>query len=110
MRFVREVGNGVEFAEGKTRWVKLSFEIEVVEIHGRKAEDEEDDVEITLDPEEHQDYRWVTEEEIKEDRYPIITSEQKAVMLEGFGLRKAGEAGIGGSCHGQHGAGQGDAL
>ena len=108
MRFVREVGKGVEFAEGKTRWVKLSFEIEVVEIHERKAENEEEGVEIRLDPEEHQDYRWVTEQEIREDRYPIITSEQKAVMLEGFGLRKAGHIGTGGSCHGQHDAAPGD--
>ena len=93
MRFVREVGKGVPL--GKTRWVKLSFEIEVVEMHERKAEDEVDGVEIRLDPEEHQDYRWVTEEEIKEDRYPITTSEQKAVMLEGFRLRKAAYAGPG---------------
>ena len=93
MRFVREVGKGVPL--GKTRWVKLSFEIEVVEMHERKAEDEVDGVEIRLDPEEHQDYRWVTEEEVKEDRYPITTSEQKAVMLEGFRLRKAADAGPG---------------
>ena len=108
MRFVREVGTGVKFAEGKRRWVKLSFEIEVAEMHGRKAEDEEDDIEIRLDPDEHQDYRCVTEEEIREDRYPIITSEQKEVMLEGFRLRGAGDAGTGGSCHGQHDAGAGD--
>lgn len=108
MRFVREVGKGVEFGDGKTRWVKLSFEIEVVEIHGRKAEDEEHDVEIRLDPEEHQDYRWVTEEEVWEDRYPIITREQKEVMLEGFRLRKAGDGGTDGSCHCQHDAEEGD--
>ena len=108
MRFVREVGKGTEFGNGKT-WVKVSFEIEVVEMQGRKAEDEEDDIEIRLDPEEHQDYKWVTEQEIREDRYPITSSEQKEVMLEGFGLRKAGDAGIGGSCHGQHDARRGDA-
>lgn len=108
MRFVREVGKGMEFGNGKT-WVKLSFEIEVVEMQGRKAEDGEDDVEVRLDPEEHQDYRWVTEQEIREDRYPITSREQKEVMLEGFRLREAGEAVIGGSCHGHHDAGQGDA-
>ena len=108
MRFVREVGKGVEFVTGKTRWVKLSFEIEVVEMHGRKAEGAVDDVEIRLDPEEHQDYKWVTEQELREDRYPIITGEQKEVMLEGFGLREAGHADISGLCHGQHDAGPAD--
>ena len=109
MRFVREVGKGVEFVTGQTRWVKLSFEIEVVEMHGRKGDGEMDDVEITLDPEEHQDHTWVTEQEIREDRYPIITTKQKEVMLEGFRLRKAEDAEIGSSCHGQHEAGPGDA-
>ena len=109
MRFVRQVGKEVELGPGKTGWVKLSFEIEVVEMHGRKAEGAVDDVEIRLDPEEHQDYTWVTEQEIREDRYPITTAEQKEVMLEGFGLRKAEDAETGGSCHGQHDAGPGDA-
>lgn len=108
-RFVREVGKGVEFVTGKNTWVKLSFEIEVIEVHGRKAEGAVDDVEIRLDPEEHQNYKWVTEQEIREDRYPIVTGEQKEVMLEGFELRKAGDAGIGGSRHGQHDVGSGDA-
>ena len=94
---------------GKTRWLKLSFEIEVVEMQGRKAEAAVDDVEIRLDPEEHQDYKWVTEQDTREDLYPITTSEQKEVMLEGFRLRKAGDAEIGGSFHGQHDAGLGDA-
>ncbi len=106
---MREVGKGVEFVTGKNTWVKLSFEIEVIEVHGRKAEGAVDDVEIRLDPEEHQNYKWVTEQEIREDRYPIVTGEQKEVMLEGFELRKAGDAGIGGSRHGQHDVGSGDA-
>ena len=107
MNFVREVGKGVELVIGKTRWLKLSFEIEVVEMQGRNAEAAVDDVEIRLDPEEHQDYKWVTEQEVKEDVYPITTAEQKEVVLEGFGLRKAADAEIGGSCHGHHDAGPG---
>ena len=109
MRYVREVGKGVDLVMGKTMWCKLSFEIEVVEMQGRKAEAAVDEVEIRLDPEEHQDYKWVTEQEIREDLYPITTAEQKEVMLEGFGLRKAGDADMSGSCHGQHNAGPGDA-
>ena len=106
---MREVGKGVGFVTGKNTWLKLSFEIEVIEVHGRKAEGAADDVEIRLDPEEHQDYKWVTEKEIKEDRYPIVTGDQKEVMLKGFGLRKAGDADRAGSCHGQHDAGLVDA-
>lgn len=114
-RFVRGVGAGVEFVtpgkegEGERTWVKLSFEIEVAEVHGVggggghlhgascQHEDREKgngvgdggiDVEITLDPEEHQEYAWATEEDIRGDCYPIVTPEQKAVMLEGFVLRK----------------------
>ena len=109
MRFVREVGKGVDLVMGRTRWLKLSLEIEVVEMQGRKAEAAVDDVGIRLDPEEHQDYKWVTEQEVREDLYPITTAEQKEVMLEGFGLRKVGDAEIGGSCHGQHNARLGDA-
>ena len=106
---MREVGKGVDLVMGKTRWFKLSFEIEVVEMQGRKVEAAVDDVEIKLDPEEHQDYKWVTEQEVREDRYPITTAEQKEVMLEGFRLRKARDAEIGSSCHGQHDARPGDA-
>ena len=106
---MREVGTGVDLVMGETRWLKLNFEIEVVEMQGRKAEAAVDDVEISLDPEEHQDYKWVTEQEVREDLYPITTAEQKEVMLEGFGLRNPINAEIGGSCHGQHNAGPGDA-
>ena len=106
---MREVGKGVNLVMGKTRWLKLSFEIEVVEMQGRKAEAAVDDVEIRLDPEEHQDYKWVTEQDVREDVYLITTAEQKEVILEGFVLRKAGNADTSGSCHGYHDAGLGDA-
>ena len=106
-RFVRGVGRGVEFVtgrEGERRWVKLSFEVEVLEmggggggggggaeyVHGAEYGDKdgEVDVEITLDPDEHSEYVWATEEDIRGNRYPIVTPEQKEVMLEGFKLRR----------------------
>lgn len=49
------------------------------------------EVSVTLDPEEHQAYAWVTEQDIEEGKYAIVTGEQKSLMLEAFTLRKADE-------------------
>lgn len=103
------------------KWRKLSFEIEVAEIEsdeirggqsggygqaGAKVDVGEDDLErvngsgedgrggevtVTLDPEEHQAYAWVTEKEIKDGKYSFMTTEQKDLMLESFTLRKTDE-------------------
>ncbi len=48
-------------------------------------------VTVTLDPEEHQAYAWVTGKEIRDGNYAIMTAEQKDLMLEAFTLRKADE-------------------
>lgn len=48
-------------------------------------------VTVTLDPEEHQAYAWVSEKEIRDGNYAIMTAEQKDLMLEAFTLRKADE-------------------
>lgn len=50
-----------------------------------------DGVSVTLDPEEHQAYAWVTEKEIKAATYAFVTAEQTGLMLEAFRLRKADE-------------------
>lgn len=101
------------------RWCKLSFEIEVAEIDGdnincgrfggqgnvaakpdvgHNGVDAVDGVEkiegvnevsVTLDPAEHQAYAWVTESEIREDKYAIVSSEQKHLMREALTLRQA---------------------
>ena len=46
-------------------------------------------VSVTLDPAEHQAYAWVSEEEIKADKYAITTAKTKDLMLEAFALKKA---------------------
>ncbi len=117
-KVTRQIGSGVDFVTGygaRTKsWCKLSFEIEVAEIlgcvlncgklggHGMMgpkedvAEGEADradgcGVTVTLDPEEHQAYAWVSEKEIRDGNYAIMTAEQKDLMLEAFTLRKADE-------------------
>ena len=47
------------------------------------------EVSVTLDPAEHQAYAWVTESEIREDKYAIVSSEQKHLMREALTLRQA---------------------
>ena len=101
------------------RWCKLSFEIKVVDAkgndvgsagcaaHGKVAAmgdvgneginaveelkdiKEMNGVSVTLDPDEHQDYAWVTEHEIRANKYAIITEQAKDVMLKAFALRSA---------------------
>ena len=108
-------GHGVR----EKRWCKLSFEIAVAEIEGEdvscgKLEGHEEvaakgdvghievdrvdvagetagtnEVSVTLDPAEHQAYKWVTEQELREGNYVFIAAEQKDLMLEAFALRKA---------------------
>ena len=100
-RFVREIGGGVEFiTPGNKKWLKLSFEIEVVELHGVPGETSDhaeirllggEHIPITLDPEEHQRYAWVTEDEFRKctttsGPYPPVTEEQRQTILQAFAL------------------------
>jgi 8-oxo-dGTP pyrophosphatase MutT (NUDIX family) len=94
------------------RWAKLNFEIDVTEIqdqgqqsacvadndslrlnsanqsHDHKLEPsskrEEQELTITIDPEEHQSFAWTTMEELKTEKYAIATPEQQQLMLEAF--------------------------
>ena len=97
------------------RWCKLSFEIEVAqneggdmscEISGEHGKVTATDsmgctagdgvgksggmkeVSVTLDLAEHQAYAWVTEKEIREDKYQITTTSTKDLMLEAFALKE----------------------
>ena len=87
-RVVRQVGDeGVEFTTegGSKRWLKMSLEIEVMELEGiGKEEGAEERVEVRLDPWEHQAYVWARKEEIRAGRYDITTPEQRELMLKAF--------------------------
>ncbi|KAI9865695.1 MAG: hypothetical protein M1813_002153 [Trichoglossum hirsutum] len=101
-RFVGQVG-GEDirwFTRGVLQVLKLSFEIEVAEVperltarstpqvHGGQSETPNlEDVPVTLDPQEHQAYEWVTKEELedgyKTGKYTFITHQYR-VLLAGF--------------------------
>ncbi len=100
------VGEGVEFSTGRSnkvkKWLKLAFEVEVMEIPsprhqsqrvaGSGAELRLEEIAIMLDPEEHQRYAWVTEEEVRgtgPGAYQITTKAQREMMLQAFALHNA---------------------
>ena len=123
-RFIRQIGSGTEFVTGpKSRpkpWLKLHFEIEVAELgralleglsscvhgdHGQQSGAEQSgrlrnvisgtSIEVFLDPTEHQDYRWVSEDDVRTDRYNggshrLVSDDQKRVTLEAFNLHREG--------------------
>ncbi|KAG6988968.1 hypothetical protein G7Y79_00066g094860 [Physcia stellaris] len=86
-KFVRTVGQGIEFNTGpEKRWIKLSFEIE---IQGGASKN----TKITLDPTEHQAFKWATKEEV--DGWGtdnIVTPQQRDMMLLAFEQRDQTEA------------------
>ncbi|KAL8926587.1 MAG: hypothetical protein Q9172_001715 [Xanthocarpia lactea] len=109
-RFVRLVGEDIKGSTsqeektvskpGDPKRVKLGFEIEVSEIGVLESDTNERDVDgylrslpVTLDPHEHQDQAWVTEQEVRvfyEEGVgrPMVSKEQAGTMLEAFNLRR----------------------
>ena len=90
-RFVRVVGEGpgreleqlIPSGDGKKVWCRFTFVAEV-----------EDSRLITLDPNEHQDYLWASEDEIRTERIgeraiPMTSSHVQARLLEAFRLRES---------------------
>ncbi|KAL8932443.1 MAG: hypothetical protein Q9211_006309 [Gyalolechia sp. 1 TL-2023] len=101
-RVVRQAGQGIEWTENKNgkecKWLKLTFEIEVAEIGSSTIPVDEGNVEkylesipVELDPEEHQEYAWATEKEIRESLdegkgREIGWKELAALMLQAFAV------------------------
>lgn len=94
-RFVRQVGDVFEFRSSRGKKIaKVAFEVEVLEENGDGGDGETEHYHVTLDPKEHQDYKWVTEEEVRNGRVGQVqlqftTPDNRALMLEGFRVRKA---------------------
>lgn len=97
-RYCRQVGESNSWVDGRdyTNWLKLTFEIEVEEVHGlggQYTKEGYERVPIKLDSKEHQKYAWATENEIKQSHptsgpYPTITETQSEKMLEAFALHR----------------------
>ena len=113
-KFVRTVGQGIEFNTGpEKRWIKLSFEIEIqggasstflprlprafctddAIAPPQSADKFLENTKITLDPTEHQAFKWATKEEV--DGWGtdnIVTPQQRDMMLLAFEQRDQTEA------------------
>ncbi|KAK4987059.1 hypothetical protein LTR66_007696 [Elasticomyces elasticus] len=94
-RVVCAVGEGVEWMEGETRWLKLGFIVEVE----RGADGGEaggggvEAVPVTLNPEEHQRYLWVVEGEVRAReargvKLDFNWQESRDAMLLAFDMKK----------------------
>lgn len=82
------VGRGVDILDNKGKmFLRVTFLVEDGEKERR---------EVMTDPGEHSEWRWVTEEEVEEERMedgremPITFPSVKESLLEGFRLRKMG--------------------
>ncbi|KAF2636907.1 hypothetical protein P280DRAFT_472775 [Massarina eburnea CBS 473.64] len=88
-RIVRKVGTFVFYTPrpgGQARWLKTIFEVEVKDVEA-----------ITLDPVEHDNYLWATEDEVTADRVgdvslKYISGDNKFVKLEAFRHRREAAA------------------
>lgn len=90
-KFVRQISDGVEFKTSDGLGFMLCFEIEVKEVSEFGEIEKYDslgDLKIELDPANHYEFVWATEEEIRDEIFPVATPEHKAVMLQAFELRR----------------------
>jgi 8-oxo-dGTP pyrophosphatase MutT (NUDIX family) len=91
--FNRQVGTGIEFLNrGGRRIFKVSFLVEVEEVDTTEANGLEV-VAVKLDPNEHQNWIWVTEEDCIAGKsanveIPITHIDQKQTIIEGFEQRR----------------------
>ena len=87
---VGQIGDGEALKTSTGRGFRLSFEVDVTElaIVGELDCATLGHLEVTLDEDEHQEFVWATEEDIRDEIYPIVTPEQTAVILQAFQLRR----------------------
>lgn len=95
-RFLKQIGNGEESETSQGSSVRLSFEIEITEMAvldntGKCTCPALNDVHIEVDPAQHQDFVWVTEEDVLDEIFTLVTPQQKDVILHAFQLRQETE-------------------
>lgn len=93
-RFLRQIGDGEEFTTSEGTGLRLHFEVEAAELAdvGKTLECPGlGQVHVELDPDEHQEFVWATEDDIIGDIFPAVSPQQKEVMVRAFQLRRGDE-------------------
>ena len=109
-RLVEQIGEGLlMWSRRSVPFLRLAFEIEVAEIparmtlthiqpSGHREADDSDsgtvhDIPVKLNPEEHQNYEWVTEDDLingkETGKYTFVSERLYQVLLDGFARHKA---------------------
>ena len=107
-RLVEQIGEGLLMRSRRSvPFLRLAFEIEVAEIpacmhahasSGHREADGSDsgtdhDIPVKLNPEEHQNYEWVTEDDLingkETGKYTFVSERLYRVLLDGFARHKA---------------------
>lgn len=85
-----------DWIDGGETWRKMTFLVEVSGAGaGAGVGEEQQPPVVKLDPNEHEDFAWVTEQQVQEDRCddgrPLewTTAAQKATILDTFKLLRA---------------------
>lgn len=84
--FVAMLGQYTFTTRSKRQVLKLNFQTYVQEAPNWPLEPK--DVPVKLDPSEHTDYVWASEKQVKDDEFPMTSSEQKDIILQGFAGRR----------------------
>ncbi|KAF1987472.1 hypothetical protein K402DRAFT_420283 [Aulographum hederae CBS 113979] len=87
-RICDQVTEGHTFWTGTSQWLKLTF---LAEVQEAKNTDASGFPAVKLDPEEHQDYAWVTKQQaldghFGDSSFGFLNETQKRVVLQGFNM------------------------
>ncbi|KAF2420764.1 hypothetical protein EJ08DRAFT_598096 [Tothia fuscella] len=76
--------------EGKGgEWDSLYLQDEATKGYAELANPHEEDVQVTLDPNEHSAYAWATNEEVLGEKHEITAESQRRIILKGFQMLEA---------------------
>ncbi|EXF76778.1 NUDIX domain-containing protein [Colletotrichum fioriniae PJ7] len=88
---VEAIKDSHKFFKGRDAWRKYTYLVEVETTGAGEAE-------VEIDPEEHEDFVWATEEEVRADRcgervFEWTSEHQKLDVLRAFEIARGGEVG-----------------
>ncbi|WQF75137.1 Putative NUDIX hydrolase domain-containing protein [Colletotrichum destructivum] len=89
----REPGSLFTNRTGTAVYCRFAFEVRVRETGDGAVDGDGDELEVRIDPDEHADYVWASEEEVRRERVgdkeiPITNGQMARLILDGFWRRR----------------------